>query len=60
MFGYYGFFNLLEKHAETMTGDSEGIVLAFRLDELTKFSEDIRNTMINYCLRRSLKELKND
>ena len=43
---------------DNVNGDSEGILLAFRLDEISKLSESCRYKIIEYCMSQALNHLK--
>ena len=51
VFGHLKLLNLLENHARSVIGDSDGLILAFRFNDIPKFSNEIRNTLTEMCLR---------
>jgi hypothetical protein len=49
----------LQKHAFSVTGESEGIVLALRMGDIRKMSNDIQNIVNLFVIKESLEILSN-
>jgi hypothetical protein len=59
MIGELGYFGILQKHPFSITGESEGIVLALRIEDIHKMSNDIKNIISLIVIKESLELLSN-
>ena len=51
VYGHLKMMDLLDNHARSIIGESDGLVIAFRYNDITKFSNEVRNILTEICLR---------
>ncbi len=52
--GELGFCGILDRHAVSVIGDSDGIVMALRFEDINKMDKSIKAIINSYMVGRSL------
>ena len=57
-FGESAYCGIVHKHARSIVGDGDGIVMAIRLEDINKFHRDIQVILHNYLTNKCIQSLK--